>query len=428
MKATFFPSSAHGSIPAPPSKSEAHRYMISSALSNDMSVIHGICESDDMIATLDSILAMGLTTNWRGDTVNINEKRETINDKQSKFDDDNKPIFPCYESGSTLRFMIPIALALFGGGAFECQKRLIERGVEVYEEVLKQDGVTIDYYDEAIVALGKLKGGKYTLRGDVSSQYISGLLFALPLLDCDSQIEVLEPFESKNYVDMTINVLAKFGVEIQREGNCFYIKGGQTYKGGEFFVDGDWSNSAFLLALNEVGGCVDVKGLDCNSLQGDKVCKDIFEKLNEREPVIDLANCPDLAPIAFVVASLKNGAKFVNTRRLKIKESDRASVMAEEMGKLSIDVDVRENEVYVHKCDIKTTDTALYGHNDHRVVMALSVLLSHVGGSIDGVEAVEKSFPNFFDVLKELGVNCEIDYTPSDEEIAKLFGVVGGGI
>lgn len=424
MKATFYPSTAQGRVSAPPSKSEAHRFLIASALSKDKSIVHGISQSNDMIATMDSILAMGAYTWWEGDIVEIDMAKSA--DASQSIDEEHKPIFPCYESGSTLRFFIPIALALYGSGAFECQSRLIERGVQVYEEVLKQDGVKIEYCDDAIVVLGNLKGGKYTLRGDVSSQYVSGLMFALPLLECDSQIEVLEPFESKNYVDMTINVLSKFGVEIQKQSvNKFFIKGGQSYKGGEFFVEGDWSNSAFLIALNEIGGNVTLDGLNDNSLQGDKVCKDIFKKLDESKPVIDLANCPDLAPIAFVVASLKNGAHFVNTRRLKIKESDRAGVMAKELAKFGIVVDVYENDVYVHKCDIKTPECELCGHNDHRIVMALSVLLSHVGGSIDGIEAVEKSFPDFFDVLKKIGIKCEIDETPSPEEIAKVLGALG---
>lgn len=410
-RVTFYPSKAQGKVSAPPSKSEAHRFLIASALSKEECFINGIIQSDDMMATLDSLRATGIYTVWQGDVVGMNMKREVGVPTPPLQLCEGKIMFPCYESGSTLRFLIPISLALYGGGCFMCERRLVQRGVEVYSEALKQDGVKIDVYDNVIFVDGTLKGGKYTLRGDVSSQYISGLMFALPLVKCDSEIEVLEPFESKKYVDMTIDVLSKFGVEIKKiDENHFSIKGGQSYRAGNFDVEGDWSNGAFLLALNELGGDVEVEGLDDNSLQGDKVCKQIFKQLDEQNPVIDLANCPDLAPIAFVVSAVKGGAHFVNTRRLKIKESSRADAMAQELAKFGIAVDVQENDVYVRKSDIKTPDCVVCGHNDHRIVMALSVLMSKYGGVIDDVDAVEKSYPNFFEVLKSLGVRYEVDY------------------
>lgn len=410
MRALFEPSKAQGTVCAPPSKSEAHRYLIASALSKETSVVHGIIDSDDMWATIDCIRDLGIYVKREDDTVVVNAPLGENEKKPRRNWYEGKPVFNCLESGSTLRFFIPIALVLCGGGYFRCEKRLVKRGVEVYTQALEQDGVEIECYDDGIFAKGKLKGGKYTLRGDVSSQYISGLIFALPLLEKDSEIEILEPFESKNYVDMTINVLSKFGIEIQRKSaKIFSIKGCQVYHGGEWKVEGDWSNAAFLLALNQIGGNVNVEGLDEDSLQGDKACKDIFKKLDEREPVIDLANCPDLAPIAFVVASLKNGAKFVNTRRLKIKESSRADAMAEELARLGIVVDVHENDVYVHKSDIKTTRNVLWGHKDHRIIMALSVLLSKTGGMIDGIDYVAKSYPNFFEDIAKLGVKYDFN-------------------
>lgn len=410
-RVTFHPSVAQGKASAPPSKSEAHRLLIASALSKEECFVNGIIQSDDMMATLDSLRATGIYTVWQGDVVEMNAHREVGVPTPPLQLCEGKIMFPCYESGSTLRFLIPIALALYGGGCFMGTKRLIQRGVEVYAETLKQDGVKIDIYDNVIFVDGTLKGGKYTVRGDVSSQYISGLMFALPLLECDSEIEVSEPFESRQYVDMTIDVLSKFGVEVKKiRENLFSIKGNQCYQAGNFDVEGDWSNGAFLLALNELGGDVLVEGLRENSLQGDKVCKQIFRQLNDKNPVIDLANCPDLAPVAFVVAAVKNGAHFTNTRRLKIKESSRADAMAQELSKFGIAVDVHENDVYVHKNDIQTPECMICGHNDHRIVMALSVLMSKYGGVMDDVDAVEKSYPNFFDVLKSLGVSYEVDH------------------
>ena len=443
MRVKIEKSTAEGAVIAPPSKSLAHRLMIACALSQESGKVVGISNSEDMAATLDCIKTLGITSQRNGDTVTFERERKNAetdennsktqgfeNGKNSVFANDgngvlengknnvyavgdclkNAKVFDCRESGSTLRFFLPIAAAFFEKSVFVGSKRLLERGVEVYEKALGENGVKVVCDGEKITLSGRLKSGIYTLRGDVSSQYVSGLLFALPMLDGDSEIRVLPPVESRAYIDLTIDVLKKAGIEIaEKEKNVFSIKGNQRYGGGEYVVEGDWSNGAMLLALNELGGNVEVEGLDENSVQGDKVCKDIFKKLDDKNAVIDLANCPDLAPIAFCVAAVKEGATFVGTRRLKIKESDRAQAMAQELAKFGIDVDVRENEVVIHKNDIKTPNCAICGHNDHRIVMACSILLSAVGGVIDGAEAVKKSFPNFFETIGKLGVKYEVE-------------------
>lgn len=441
MRVKIEKSKAEGAVIAPPSKSLAHRLMIACALSQKGGKVVGISDSEDMAATLDCIKTLGITSQKNGDTVTFKkdcENAETAengaktqgfeNGKNSEFANDgngvlanvknneyadclkNAKIFDCRESGSTLRFFLPIAAAFFEKSVFVGSKRLLERGVDVYEKALGEKGVKVVCDGEKIALSGRLESGIYILRGDVSSQYVSGLLFALPLLCGDSEIRVLPPVESRAYIDLTIDVLKKAGIEIvEKEENVFSIKGNQRYVGGEYLVEGDWSNGAMLLALNELGGNVEVAGLDENSVQGDKACKAIFKELNEKNAVIDLANCPDLAPIAFCVAAVKEGATFVGTRRLKIKESDRARAMAQELAKFGIDVEVRENEVVIHKNDIKTPDCAICGHNDHRIVMACSILLSAVGGVIDGAEAVKKSFPKFFETIGKLGVKYEIE-------------------
>lgn len=443
MRVKIEKSTAEGAVIAPPSKSLAHRLMIACALSQNGGKVVGISDSEDMAATLDCIKVLGITSQKNGDTVMFKRERENTetdennsktqgfaNDENSNFANDgngvyangknsvyavgdclkNAKVFDCRESGSTLRFFLPIAAAFFDKAVFVGSKRLLERGVEVYEKALGEKGVKVVCDGEKIVLSGRLGSGIYTLRGDVSSQYVSGLLFALPLLCGDSEIRVLPPVESRAYIDLTVDVLKKAGIEIvEKEENVFSIKGNQRYVGGEYVVEGDWSNGAMLLALNELGGNVEVVGLDENSVQGDKVFKTIFKELNEKKAVIDLANCPDLAPIAFCMAAVKEGATFVGTRRLKIKESDRAQAMAQELAKFGIDVEVRENEVVIHKNDIKTPNCAICGHNDHRIVMACSILLSAVGGVIDGAEAVKKSFPNFFETIGKLGVKYEIE-------------------
>lgn len=401
MRVTFEKSKAVGSVAAPPSKSVAHRLLIACALSRAKSEVRGISDSEDMLATLDCIKALGINVRRDGDVVYFDGGENRT---------ENTPVFDCRESGSTLRFFLPVASVFCDECVFVGSKRLLERGVDVYEKTLGEHGVKVCCDGGKITVSGRLESGVYTLPGDVSSQYVSGLAFALALLKGDSEIRVVEPVESRAYIDMTIDVLKKTGVEIvEKERNVFIVKGEQKCQGGTYEVEGDWSNGAMLLALKEIGGDVEVTGLDENSVQGDKVCRQIFKKLNEDNAVVDLANCPDLAPIAFVVAAFKRGATFVGTRRLKIKESDRASAMAQELAKFGICVDVRENEVVVHKNDIKTPCCDICGHNDHRIVMACSVLLSLVGGTIDGAQAVRKSFPNFFEKLGELGVRYEVE-------------------
>lgn len=395
MKIEIKPSTLCGEIIAPPSKSIAHRFLICGALSRGESRINGVSGSDDMKATLSCLSALGASVKRDGNSVTIfgglNAKKEVTLD--------------CIESGSTLRFMIPVALA---SGAekitFKGSERLIARGVEVYQEVFADKGVRIEKGKNEIVVSGTLESGNYVLRGDVSSQYVTGLMLSLATLNSDSTIEILPPVESRPYIDMTIAVLEKFGVKIEEtEKNKFFVKGGQRFASGAYDVEGDWSNGAILFALNAFGSNVAVSGLDENSVQGDKVCVEIFRALEKGNATIDLSDCPDLAPIAFVVAAEKNGATFTGTERLKIKESDRAAVMAEELAKFGARVDVFDDYVVVHKAELHASSKEIRSHNDHRIAMSLAVLMTKYGGVLDGAEAVKKSFPDFFDVMKQVG-------------------------
>lgn len=395
MKIEIKPSTLCGEIIAPPSKSIAHRFLICGALSRGECRINGVSESDDMKATIGCLSSLGANVQRESDTVTIfcglDPKKEVTLD--------------CIESGSTLRFMIPVALA---SGAekvtFKGSERLIARGVEVYEEVFADKGVRIEKGKNEIVVSGTLESGNYVLRGDVSSQYVTGLMLSLATLNSDSTIEILPPVESRPYIDMTIAVLEKFGVKIEEtEKNKFFVKGGQRFASGTYDVEGDWSNGAILFALNDFGSNVAVSGLDENSVQGDKVCVEIFRALEKGNATIDLSDCPDLAPIAFVVAAEKNGATFTGTERLKIKESDRAAVMAEELAKFGARVDVFDDYVVVQKAELHASSKEIRSHNDHRIAMSLAVLMTKYGGVLDGAEAVKKSFPDFFDVMKRAG-------------------------
>ena len=401
MKVLIEKGKAFGTVTAPPSKSYAHRMMICAALASGRSVIRGVSESEDMLATLDCISALGAKYVRDGDTVCIDGV--AVSDGEIKK-------YRCRESGSTFRFFIPVAMLFGKASEFYGSERLMERGAAVYKDVFANRDVSFVQTAEKLTVSGTLESGNYTVDASISSQFISGLLFALPLADGDSTITLIPPVESKNYIDITVDVLSKFGIEILYEGNTLKIKGRQKYIPQDVTVEGDASNAAFLDALNFVGGNVTVKGLERESKQGDSVYNECFAKLKSGKEVIDLKDTPDLAPMLFALAASENGGVFTGTRRLRIKESDRAAVMAEELAKLGVCVTVEENSVSVDPRGFGKPTVTLDGHNDHRIVMSLAVLLTLFGGVIDGAQAVRKSYPNFFDDLRKLGITVkEID-------------------
>lgn len=388
---------AKGQIDAPASKSMAHRALICGALSQK-SVIKGVAFSEDIKATIGCLEALGADVLVDGSTVTIGGL--IGNNKKVK-----KSLF-CNESGSTLRFMFPLCLLKDEFVELSGSKRLFERSLSVYEDICKTQGVNFTQSSNKVALKGKLKSGNYEVRGDISSQFISGLLFALPLLEGDSTIKIVGKFESASYVGLTLKMLGEFGIRIKRlDMNTFVVYGNQSYSNKEITVEGDYSNAAFFDALNLFGGNVLVNGLDDDSLQGDRVYKDYFKILkSSAKKEIDLTDCPDLAPILFSIAAANGGGKFIGTERLRIKESDRAAVMAEELLKFGINVKIGNNTVTVEKGELKQPTAVLNGHNDHRIVMALSVLLTSTGGKISGGEAVKKSLPDFFDLLSSLGI------------------------
>lgn len=398
MKVKILPSKTSGEVSAPPSKSFAHRYLIGSVLSCGKCVIKNIADSDDISATLSCIEQLGGSVTKDGNIVTV----IPTNEKQIE-----NAVFDCKESGSTLRFFIPVVLAT---GAKNCtflgSERLLARGIKEYEKLFENSDVKIKSDEKSIEVNGTLSAGNYEISGEVSSQYTTGMLFALSVLDGKSTLKITGNAESRAYVDMTIKVLKDFGADItEPEKNFFEINGKGRLSPGEFTVEGDWSNAAFLIALSRLVGTISVSGLNENSVQGDRFCTAAFDALDGENAEIDLKDCPDLAPILFSYAAYKNGGKFINTRRLRVKESDRANVMAEELKKFGANVKVYENSVEIEKTQLKPPIVPLCGHNDHRIVMALSVLAAVFGAEIDGAEAVNKSYPDFFRVIKKAGVN-----------------------
>lgn len=398
MKVKILPSKTSGEVSAPPSKSFAHRYLIGSVLSRGKCVIKNIADSDDISATLLCIEQLGGSVTKDGNIVTV----IPTNEKQIE-----NAVFDCKESGSTLRFFIPVVLAT---GAKNCtflgSERLLARGIKEYEKLFENSDVKINSDEKSIEVNGKLTAGNYEISGEVSSQYTTGMLFALSVLDGKSTLKITGNAESRAYVDMTIKVLKDFGADIaEPEKNFFEINGKGRLSPGEFTVEGDWSNAAFLIAFSRLVGTISVSGLNENSVQGDRFSSVAFDALDGENAEIDLKDCPDLAPILFTYAAYKNGGKFTNTRRLRVKESDRANVMAEELKKFGANVKVYENSVEIEKTQLKPPIVPLCGHNDHRIVMALSVLAAVFGAEIDGAEAVNKSYPDFFSVIKKAGVN-----------------------
>lgn len=401
MKVRINPSLARGRVQAPPSKSMAHRLLICAGLcAGEESMIQGLELSEDVSATIDCMRAMGADCRIRGNCAYV----RGVDPRSSK----KGSLLACRESGSTLRFFIPLALLCGEELLFSGSEKLMSRPLGVYETLCTRRGLVFEKKDMLKVC-GPLTSGLYVLPGDVSSQFVSGLLFALPLLEGDSEIRLTPPVESRSYIDLTLAALKYFGVNAYWDGETtIRIPGGQKYRAGKVQVEGDYSNAAFLSALDMMGGQLEVCGLPEDSLQGDRVYLKYFEAIKEGFARISLADCPDLGPILFALAAANKGAEFTNTRRLRIKESDRAQAMAQELEKFGSRVIVEEDRVTVLPGKITAPEQSLFGHNDHRIVMSMAVLLTRFGGIIDGAQAVRKSYPGFFETIAALGVDLEI--------------------
>lgn len=400
MTVTIKKSKAGGTVAAPPSKSMAHRALICGALTAG-SKIDNIDYSNDISATLDCLKALGANIEKNGNSV-ILGGLDPFTSKSVTLD--------CRESGSTLRFMIPLCMLSGSRITLIGSDRLFARNLEIYEQIAEQNGILFQKGEGSLTVCGRLKSGGYKVAGNISSQFISGLLFALPLLDGDSTLEITGDYESEPYVDLTLKSLRDFGIKIEKCGRIYKISGNQKYKAKDITVEGDYSNAAFLDGFNLMGGNVTVTGLDTDSLQGDRIYRQMYAGLKSGERHFDLSNCPDLAPVMFALSAVFGGAEFTGTRRLKIKESDRACAMASELKKFGIDVEVFENSVTVHKGEIKKPDQTLFGHNDHRIVMALSLLCTLTGGSISDAQSVAKSYPDYFEKIKSLGIVVENEF------------------
>ncbi len=397
MKITIQKGKAEGCVKAPPSKSMAHRLLICAGLSEGESVIHGISDSLDVQATAACLSTLGAGCRIENGTAYI----KGIDAASAK------PLasLSCNESGSTLRFFVPIALLSGNNVLLEGAPSLFRRPMEVYETLCAEHSLFFSKDERSLAVKGPLTSGEYRVKGNISSQFISGLLFALPLLEGDSTVMITPPVESRSYIGLTVDALATFGIKVfWQDDHTLRIPGSQRYRAAETAVEGDYSNAAFFAALKALGNPVTVEGLAESSLQGDKVYERLIPMLLRGTPTIHIGDCPDLGPILLALAAARNGAVFTGTARLKIKESDRAEAMASELRKFGTTVTVKEDSIVVYPSDFHAPSEELCGHNDHRIVMSMAVLATLTGGTVRGAEAVAKSFPDFFQKLKSLGI------------------------
>ena len=399
MIAKFQPCRLAGVIDAPASKSMAHRYLIGAALSGEKCVLSGVDYSQDILATMDCLTALGAKLTVEGDRVTL---------KPGDFLKVEAPVLECRESGSTLRFFIPLALCLGRPVTLRGRERLLERPLDVYENLCRENGFVFEKKADSVTVCGHLKSGTYALRGDISSQFITGLIFAMVYLGENATLRIRPPLESRPYINLTVAALGAFGAHVGFADPYTIEIRKSKLRGWSGRIEGDCSNAAFLDAFNHIGSHVRLENLDPASLQGDRVYAEYFRLISQGVPTLDISDCPDLGPVLFALAAMKNGAVFTGTERLKAKESDRGLAMQQELRKLGGELVIGGNRITVPKQELRYRGTPLDGHNDHRIVMALSVILSKTGGSIAGAEAVRKSYPGFFEDLRRLGAEIEI--------------------
>lgn len=401
MDIKITPAKLSGKVVVPPSKSVAHRMIIAAALSDGVSKISNLFPSVDITATMNCMRALGAKISFSGNTAVI-EGIKKIPDKA---------VLDCHESGSTLRFLIPVACALGVNAEFIGQGKLPQRPITPFIEELPKHGISIDIPKNGenlpCNVRGELSGGIFRIDGGISSQFITGLLFALPLLSEDSEIALASPLQSKPYVDITIGVLRDFGCKIVETKTGYFVKGNQRFKPFSGTVEGDFSQAAFFYAANTLGSSIEIAGLNEKSLQGDKAIVEICEKAMKDgkafEP--DCSDIPDLVPILSVLGCFCNGtSRIKNVARLRIKECDRLAAMESCLNKIGGSVKAADDTL-----EIDGVGTLKGGEvdsfNDHRIAMSMAIAATRCEKPliIRGAECVSKSYPNFFEVYRALG-------------------------
>ena len=396
-----------GAVTPPPSKSMAHRLIIAAALGSGVSTVRNVAMSQDIQATLRCITALG------GQWEQPSEDLLTIHGFGGKSPASGElPLLDCGESGSTLRFFIPIALAAAGGGVFTGRGRLMERPQKPYFDLFDERGIFHEQTDGVLTVRGRLVPGEYRLPGNVSSQFFTGLLFALPLLDGDSSIVSTTALESSDYISMTLEAMARAGAAPEMgAGRQSYRVTPADYRPVDAAVEADWSQAGFWYAAKALGSPVELQGLDPDSTQGDRIVAAHYERLTQPgDADIDVSGCPDLLPPMAVMASIRQGTtRFVNAARLRIKESDRLKTTAALLNALGGQAEEGPDSLTVRGVSSFTGGT-VDGANDHRIVMAAAIAATRSAGPVTilGAEAVRKSYPGFWDDYKRLGGDVHV--------------------
>ncbi len=416
MDIRITPHPLSGRAVMPPSKSAAHRNLICAALCKEESRITPHCSSEDIKATVGALRAIGAeicedSSGYTAKSGNVPEKARL---------DFN-------ESGSTARFIMPIAAALGINAACTGRGRLPERPMKLLTHQMREHGVSVDSDKLPITVSGKMTAGKFTFSGNVSSQYITGLMLAAPLLEGETEIELSSPLQSVGYVDMTISAMERFGVRVERTEQGFKIEAGESYKAQCVETEGDWSTAAFFMSAAAIGGDVEISGLDFASRQGDMAALDVFaafgaditlrddvlhiKKGDLRGITVNAENIPDMVPAIAATAAFARGETVIKgAERLRIKESDRIKTTAAALRALSVEVTETDDGMIIKGGKVK--GGVIDGANDHRIVMAFSVAAAYAEGEsvISGAEAVRKSYPEFYESFRKLeGTANEIE-------------------
>lgn len=400
MDVKIYPSKLDGILSVPPSKSVAHRALICAALSDRPTKIFCALNSADVFATADCLNKMGANVDYKDGIFSVTPIKEF----------NTSADFNVKESGSTLRFLLPVCSAIGGTYRFNGEGKLPDRPIK--DLMLSLEEISFSQDKLPFIASGKLSGGRYEIKGNVSSQYISGLLMALPLLNEDSEIIIKEGFVSESYINLTLSVLFSFGIFAVKTENGFKIYGNQRYRSPETFtVEGDYSSAAFFIGASAFGNRVKVEGLNAESFQGDKVITKMLLSFNAKGTTLDVKDCPDLVPILTVCACYScSKTEIINAERLREKESDRLTALRLNLNKLGAFITETEKGLIIEgKGGLEGGET-VDSFSDHRIAMAMAMAgtCSKNPIIIKNAGAVDKSYANFFDDFIKLGGKCDV--------------------
>jgi len=394
MDITIYPRKLRGQLKVIPSKSQAHRLLICAAFANDTTTLICPDTNRDIEATAACLRAIGATITRTEDSYVVDPVTNIP----------ENAVLPCSESGSTLRFMLPIAGALGIDAVFQLEGRLPERPLSPLWEEMERMGCSLCRPDKSSIRCsGKLRPGNYNIDGSVSSQFITGLLFAMALMDGDSQLSIAGRTESKPYICMTQRAMKIFGVETQQ----FCVGGQHSFRTpGSLLVEGDWSNGAFWLAANALSNHINVLGLDPSSCQGDRVVADLVNSAPFPSE-IDASDIPDLVPILSVVAAATNGCIFHNIERLRLKESDRVASVKAMLRALGARTESTPDTMRIYPASFN--GCTINSSGDHRIAMSAAIAATVANGPVTilGAQCVEKSYPSFWNAYKALGGRYE---------------------